>query len=199
MDNLKKLVGEDVFKTHIEPKLGTDKKYFFGEGEFIPKGRFDEINNQSKDYKTQLAERDKQLEELKKSSSGNEELTKKLNELTELNKKQKDEYEGKLAQQEYNFEFNKVISGANAKDPKVLEALIDKTKVVYKDGKLTGLQEQIGEKRKSHEWVFNTNPTPGNIGNPMHKGGQSNSSNNQTTNPQTGQKSWNKVNRDQRI
>ena len=34
---------------------------FFGEGDFIPKGRFDEVNNQVKDYKTQVTDRDKQL------------------------------------------------------------------------------------------------------------------------------------------
>ena len=60
-DALKQLVGEDVYKQHIEPKLGAEKKYFFGEGEFIPKGRFDEVNNQVKDLKTQITERDKQL------------------------------------------------------------------------------------------------------------------------------------------
>ena len=48
---------------------------FFGEGEFIPKSRFDEVNNQVKDHKNQIAERDKQLEELKKFAKGNEELT----------------------------------------------------------------------------------------------------------------------------
>ena len=98
MENLKKLVGEEVFNTYIAPKLAQDKKYFFGEGEFIPKGRFDEINNQAKDYKSQIAERDKQIEDLRKSVSGNEELAKRLNELTEANKKQKEEYEKQLAQ-----------------------------------------------------------------------------------------------------
>lgn len=168
MENLKKLVGEEVFNTYIAPKLGQDKKYFFGEGEFIPKGRFDEINNQVKDYKSQIAERDKQIEDLKKSVSGNEELTKRLNELTEANKKQKEEYEKQLAQKEFDYAYNLALSKAGAKDQKVLDALIDKTKLVFKDGNLSGLNEQLETLKKTHDWVFETPgaPTPNRAGFP---------------------------------
>ena len=160
MENLKKLVGEEVFKTHIEPKLASDKKFFFSEGEFIPKGRFDEINNQTKDYKTQISERDKQIDELKKSVSGNEELTKKLNELTEANKKQKEEYEAQLTQKEFDYNYNLVLSKAGAKDQKVLGALIDKSKIIYKDGVMAGLNEQVDALKKTHDWVFEAQGTP---------------------------------------
>lgn len=195
MENLKKIVGEEVFKTHIEPKLTADKKYFFGEGEFIPSGRFNEVNNQVKDYKAQIAERDKQIEELKKSASGNEELTKKLNELTEANKKQKDEYEAKLQKQEFDFAYNTALSGAGAKDPKVLDALIDKSKLIFKDGAFSGLNEQVEALKKTHDWVFAApgNPTPNRIGTQII-GGNPGSSNQQNV-PQGNQKPWNRTNR----
>jgi hypothetical protein len=168
LENLKKLVGEEVFNTYIAPKLAQGKKYFFGEGEFIPKGRFDEINNQAKDYKSQIEARDKQIEELKKSVSGNEELTKRLNELTEANKRQKEEYEKQLAQKEFDYAYNLALSKAGAKDQKVLDALIDKTKLVFKDGNLSGLNEQLEALKKTHDWVFETpaNPTPNRAGFP---------------------------------
>lgn len=170
MENLKKLVGEEVFNTHIAPKLAQEKNYFFGEGEFIPKGRFDEINNQAKDYKSQIAERDKQIEDLRKSVSGNEELTKRLNELTEANKKQKEEYEKQLAQKEFDYAYNLALSKAGAKDQKVLDALIDKTKLVYKDGDLSGLNEQLEALKKTHDWVFEAPgaPTPSRAGFPSN-------------------------------
>ena len=47
---------------HIAPKLTKNKKYFSLKGNSSPKGRFDEINNQLKDYKSQIAEREKQIE-----------------------------------------------------------------------------------------------------------------------------------------
>lgn len=168
MENLKKLVGEEVFNTYIAPKLAQDKKYFFGEGEFVPLGRFNEVNTQAKDYKSQIEARDKQIEELKKTVSGNEELTKKINELVEQNKKQKEEYEKQLAQKEFDYAYNLALSKAGAKDQKVLDALIDKTKLVFKDGNLSGLNEQLEALKKTHDWVFETPgaPTPSRAGFP---------------------------------
>lgn len=151
MENLKKLVGEDVYKQHIEPKLGADKKYFFGEGDFIPKGRFDE-NNTS--LKQQIADRDKQLAELKKTAVGNEELTAKLKALEDVNKQQTADYEAKLHQQEYDFNFDKLLNGANAKDTKILATLIDKEKLTYKDGQFTGFKEQVEAVKKTHPYIF---------------------------------------------
>ena len=161
-DALKQLVGEDVYKQHIEPKLGAEKKYFFGEGEFIPKGRFDEVNNQVKDLKTQITERDKQLEDLKKAAANNAELKKKIDELTDLNKKTREEYEKKIAEKEYEYEFEKSLSAAKPKDVKILKALIDQSKVTYKDGKFYGLSEQI-EALKSRTIMFSrpNNPKAG--------------------------------------
>lgn len=159
-DALKQLVGEDVYKQHIEPKLGAEKKYFFGEGEFIPKGRFDEVNNQVKDLKTQITERDKQLEDLKKAAANNDELKKKIDELTDLNKKTREEYEKKIAEKEYEYEFEKSLSAAKPKDVKILKALIDQSKVTYKDGKFYGLSEQIEALKKSHDYVFEAEQPP---------------------------------------
>ena len=72
MEKLKKLLGEDLYK-QVQEKLGTEKKYFFDEGEFIPKGRFDEVNNQNKELKTSLSDRDNQLKDLGEKAKGNEE------------------------------------------------------------------------------------------------------------------------------
>lgn len=169
MEDFKKLVGEDIFKTHIEPKLGTDKKYFFGEGDFIPKGRFDEVNNQIKDYKAQLTDRDNQLKTLSEKAKGNEELTKQIEELRTNNQKQVEEYQSKLQAQEYDFAYKSVLNSVGAKDMKVLDALIDKEKVIYKNGQFSGLNEQIEGLRKTHDYVFNQvqNPNPIKIGSPI--------------------------------
>ena len=171
MEKLKELIGEDVFKQHIEPKLDSEKKYFFGEGDFIPKGRFDENNTQ---LKTQIKERDNQLKDLKKAAAGNEELTKRINELTALNEKTKSDYEAKLQQKEYDYAFEKALSVAKPKDSKVLEALIDKEKLTFKDGKFVGLTEQIEALKKTHAYVFDTEQKSVHqrIGGPVFRGQQ---------------------------
>jgi len=188
MENLKKLVGEDVFKEHIEPKLGAEKKYFFGEGDFIPKGRFDE-NNTS--LKQQIKDRDNQLAELKKAAAGNDELSAKLKELEEANQKQTKEYEEKLFEQEFNFNFEKLLNSANPKDTKVLAALINKDKLVYKDGVFSGFDTQIAEIKKTHDYVFNDiadpNPKPNRTGNVFR-----NSTTTQQQNQSTQQNPWNR-------
>ena len=65
---------------------------------FIPKIRFDEINNSNKDLKQQLADRDKQLEDLKKLTGDNEELKNQIKQMQDSNKNKIAEYENKLKQ-----------------------------------------------------------------------------------------------------
>lgn len=169
MEKLKELLGEELFK-QVEAKLGTEKKYFFGEGEFIPKGRFDEVNNQNKELKTSLAERDTQLADLGEKAKGHEELTKKINELTETNKKLSEEYEAKIAAREREYAIDGELSKIGAKNLKAVKALLDNEKIVVKDGQIVGLNEQIETIKKSDAYLFNeTQPTPpGKGGNPLN-------------------------------
>ena len=55
-------------------------------GEFIPKSRFDEVNEENKTLKGTIDERDKQLDELKKTSGDNEALKKSIEKLQADNK-----------------------------------------------------------------------------------------------------------------
>lgn len=190
MENLKQLLGETFFKEHVEPKLDPEKKYFFGEGDFIPKGRFDEVNNQVRELKSQVSERDEQLKDLGTKAKGNEELEKQIQELQTANQTKVEEYETKLKQQEYDFAYKTALGGAGAKDEKVLDALIDREKIVFKDGGFSGLNEQIENLKKTHDYVFNqaTEPKPAKLGVPIDKGQQE--SQNQTD--PTNQKPWNR-------
>ena len=61
----------------------------FLDGNFIPKARFNEVNEKTKDLTSQLADRDKQLKELKKSAGDNDELKAKIESLEKANKDQK--------------------------------------------------------------------------------------------------------------
>lgn len=175
MEKLKKLLGEDLYK-QVQEKLGTEKKYFFDEGEFIPKGRFDEVNNQNKELKTSLAERDTQLADLGEKAKGNEELTNKINELTEANKKIATDYETKIASREREYVIEGELSKIGAKNLKAVKALLDGEKIVVKDGQIAGLNEQIDALKKSDAYLFaETQPVPPNKGgtppNPPSGGG----------------------------
>lgn len=169
MEKLKELLGEELFK-QVEAKLGTEKKYFFGEGDFIPKGRFDEVNNQNKELKKSLEDRDAQLKELGEKTKGDDELTKRIAELTEQNKKTVEEYEAKIAARERDYAIDSELTKVGAKNLKAVKALLDNEKIVVKDGQIVGLNEQLEALKKSDAYLFNeTQPKPsGKGGNPLN-------------------------------
>lgn len=63
---------------------------------FIPKTRFDEVNEESKARKTQLEERDSQIAELSKFKGSAEELATKVKEMEDANKVKDAEYKTQL-------------------------------------------------------------------------------------------------------
>lgn len=63
---------------------------------YIPKTRFDEINDQKKKLELDVKERDKQLDDLKKSAGDNEELKKQIETLQKDNKEKDDKYDADM-------------------------------------------------------------------------------------------------------
>ena len=116
LENLKKLIGEDIFNQYIAPKI-EGKDYFFAEGkDFIPKSRFDEVNETNKELKNQIASRDSQLVELQKSAKGNEDLTKQIAELQSANAKAKEEYDAKILQLQKNYTLESILAKSGARN-----------------------------------------------------------------------------------
>ena len=70
MDKLKELLGEELF-SQVKEKIG-DVKIMIDDGNFIPKARFDQVNEEKKELKEMLKERDKQLEDIKKKAKDSE-------------------------------------------------------------------------------------------------------------------------------
>ena len=65
---------------------------------YIPKSRFDEVNEAKKNAEALVKERDGQLETLKKSAGNSEDLQKQIEDLQKANKTAVAEYEGKIKQ-----------------------------------------------------------------------------------------------------
>lgn len=155
MDNeklLNELLGEDLSKQVLE-KIG-DKKVFIGEGEFIPKSRFDEVNNQSKEYKTQLSDFQEKLAKAGESAKTIEELQASNKELQEQIRKSSEEYEAKQSALEKNYLINDSLKDAKAKNIKAVRGLLDLESVKVEDGKLSGLEEQIKALQESDSYLF---------------------------------------------
>lgn len=163
MEKFYELLGQDL-ANQVKEKLG-DTKFFIGEGEFIPKSRFDEVNNQVKDYKSQIASRDSQIDELSKKAQGNTDLQKQIEDLKATNAKNASDYEAKLSAREKDYLIDSALSSAKSKNNKAVKGLLDLEKVVVKDGKLEGLEDQLATLRKSDAYLFNDqNPAPKKLG-----------------------------------
>lgn len=94
--------------------------------------------------KTQVSDRDKQLETLKASAGDNEALTKQIADLQAENTKAKETHESEMTQLKVDFAVEKALTGANAKNIKAVKALLDLTDAkLDKDGNVKGLAEQI--------------------------------------------------------
>lgn len=95
-------------------------------------------------YKTQIADRDKQLETLKATAGDNEALTKQIADLQAENTKAKETHESELNQLKVDFAVEKALTGAKAKNIKAVKALLDLTDAkLDKEGNVKGLSEQI--------------------------------------------------------
>ena len=135
---LKELLGEELY-SQVTEKLG-DKKIMVDDGNFIPKSRFDQVNQAKKELEVQLKDRDTQLAELSKNNKDNENLLNQIKDLQALNKQTTTDYENKINQMQFDYALDGALTNAKSKNNKALKALLDMNSIKYQEGKLEGLQ-----------------------------------------------------------
>lgn len=114
------------------------------DGNYVSKTRFNEVNEENKTLKKSVSDRDKQLEDLKKSSGDNADLQKQIADLQKANADQVKAHETELAQLKVNNAVEQALTGAKAKNIKAVKALLDLKDVkLADDGSVIGLKEQI--------------------------------------------------------
>lgn len=105
--------------------------------------------------KTQVTDRDKQLETLKTAAGDNETLTKQIADLQAENTKVKETHESEMNQLKVDFAVEKALTGAKAKNIKAVKALLDLTDAkLDKEGNVKGLQEQIDKLTAADDTKF---------------------------------------------
>lgn len=151
--SLKELLGDDLYAQVIE-KAGDQKIDIVSNGQWFPKERFDAVNNEKKDLKSQLDERDQQLNALQKQAKGNEELQAAIESLQEENQKTATEYQQKLDQQAFDFAIESALRDAKSKNIKAVKANLNLDGLKLADGKVIGLDEQLTALRESDSYLF---------------------------------------------
>lgn len=121
---------------------------------FVPKTRFNEVNEAKKKLETDITERDTQLETLKKSAGDNESLKTQIETLQNENKTVKEKYESDMKDLKMSTAIKLSLSG-KAHDEELVAGLFDRTKLILgEDGKITGLDEQLNTLKSEKSFLF---------------------------------------------
>lgn len=140
---------------------------------YIPKSRFDEVNDAKKKAEETIKERDTQITELSKVDA-----TKLQEEITRLqgeNKEAAKKYENELKETKLANAIKMALSG-KVHDENLVSGLFDKSKLILgDDGKVTGLDEQLKTLQEGKAFLFKQEEQP-NLGGfkPNRSSGQGN-------------------------
>lgn len=122
---------------------------------YVEKSKHDETVEENRTLKTQVADRDRQLETLKASAGDNEELKKQIETMKQQNADQEKAHRAELAQLRLDNAMENALAAAGAKNTKAVRALLDVSRVkLGEDGKLTGWDDQLAAVRKSDAYLF---------------------------------------------
>lgn len=129
------------------------------DGSFVPKSRFDEINNETKQLKEDVKNRDDQLEKLKEVNP--EKLQEEINTLQVKNQEQTESYTAELNQLKVDQAVERQLNKFNVKNDKAVKALLDLKDVeLGEDGSIKGLEEQLNTLKESDDYLFNITTPP---------------------------------------
>ena len=143
----------------------------FLDGAYIPKSRFNEVNEAKKTLETTVADRDKQLDALKNAKGDMDSLKAQIKKLQDDNKKSVEEAEARMKDLRLNDAIKMAILD-KAQDVDIVSGLFDKEKLILgEDGKVTGLDEQLKALEKGKPFLFKAKNPPkydpaGGSGNP---------------------------------
>lgn len=133
----------------------------------MPKDKFNEVNSENKQLKQDVADRDKQLNDLKDKSSKDSDLQAEITRLQEENKSAKEKYESDIYSTKLNNEIEKSLLAAKAKDLKIARAAFNLDDVKLEDGKLVGFEDQLKSIQESHGYLFGADENPSGTGGSM--------------------------------
>ena len=127
--------------------------------DYVPRAEFNAKNEAYKALEGQIAERDTQLEELKKIDAAG--LESKIQELQHENQTAKQDYEKRISDIQFGHALDSAISAAKAKNVTAVRALIDTEGLKLEDGKIAGLQERLEKIKDENGYLFESDtPTP---------------------------------------
>lgn len=118
------------------------------------KKELETVKEERNNLATQIEERDTQLEELGEKVKDSEELTTEIERLKTENAETATDYQERMDKQQKSFAIENALREAQARDPKLAKKALDLDVIHVKEGKLTGLEEQLTALKESHDYLF---------------------------------------------
>lgn len=146
LDWLKTILG-DYYSDDIDKKVSEE----IGKA-FVSRTDFNAKNEEAKTLKTQITDRDKQLDELKKVDPAA--LQAKIAELQTANATAQTEHEKALNAAKLGFALDARLIKEGAVSTKAVKALLDSTKISLDGENLIGIDEQLKALKESDPWAF---------------------------------------------
>lgn len=110
--------------------------------------------------KSQNEKHEKDLKTLQKDNDDNETLKQTIKDLQKQNADAKAGYEQQLVGMQRDSAIEKALAASGAKNTKAVKALLDADKIVFKDGELSGLAEQLEAYKQSDPYMFDLGTKP---------------------------------------
>lgn len=121
---------------------------------YIPKDRFDEVNEAKKKLEEDVTTRDSQLEELKKVAGDNTDYQAKISELQKANADAKKQYEQDIYNLKLDTAIEKALIEGKARNVKMVKSMLDMATIKLDGESLTGFDEQLKGLKSNPDTAF---------------------------------------------
>lgn len=150
---MKELLGEELYN-QVKEKLG-DKELIINDGNYIPKHKFDDLNNDKKELKRQLEEVNAKVQEL--SSVDAEKLNKEIEDLKSKYETDTKALNEKISKREYEYAVKELtrdikFSSESAKKT-FMNDLVSKD-LKLEEGKLLGFDDYLNSYKEADPNAF---------------------------------------------
>lgn len=146
LDWLKEILGEN-YSDEIDKKVSEQ----IGKG-FVSRTDYNAKNESYKRLESELSQRDKQLEELKKVDADG--LKEQIEKLQESNKTAKNEYEKQLQSLKFSHTLQNALTKAKARNVKAVTALLNQEELKLDGDKILGLDSQLETIKTENSYLF---------------------------------------------
>ena len=149
-----KMKNEDLIALGIDEETAKKVMALHGTVTTGLHGKLSAMTAERDGLQEQVTTNQTELDALKESAKGNEELTAQLADLQAKLDQSKTESETKLATQQKDFAIQLALKEANALDESIVLGLLDKDTIKVTDNGLQGFEEQLKTLQESKAFLF---------------------------------------------